>query len=151
MLRDLGYSVRGTDIIDRLHDGTIEELDFLNCHEQWNGDILTNPPYKFALEFTEKALELIGTGNKVYMFLKLTFLESSGRRKFFEENPPKMVYVFSNRILCGMNGDFYLRDNDGNIMTDKNGNPKKMSSAACYAWFEWEKGYQGEPHIKWIN
>ena len=34
------------------------------------GDIITNPPYKYALEFIEKALELIPEGNKVAMFFK---------------------------------------------------------------------------------
>lgn len=27
----------------------------------------------------------------------------------------------------------------------------KKSSAACYAWFIWEKGYAGKPEIVWIN
>lgn len=25
------------------------------------------------------------------------------------------------------------------------------SSAICYAWFVWEKGYKGKPEIEWIN
>lgn len=25
------------------------------------------------------------------------------------------------------------------------------SSAAAYAWFVWEKGYQGETIVKWFN
>lgn len=25
------------------------------------------------------------------------------------------------------------------------------SSAVAYAWFVWEKGYQGSPEIDWIN
>jgi hypothetical protein len=27
----------------------------------------------------------------------------------------------------------------------------KASSAIAYAWFEFEKGYSGDPIIKWIN
>ena len=69
------------------------------------------------------------------MFLKLTFLEGKSRRKFFKKYPPKKIYVCSGRIACAKNGDF------------KN----QMSSAVAYAWFVWEKGYQGKPTIEWIN
>ena len=35
---------------------------------------------------------------------------------------------------------------------DKHGEFEKYkSSAACYAWFVWEKGYTGKPEIDWIN
>ena len=54
----------------------------------FNGDIITNPPYKYAKEFVEKALEVIPKGNKVAMFLKLQFLEGKARRKMFETSPP---------------------------------------------------------------
>ena len=69
------------------------------------------------------------------MFLKLTFLEGQARRKLFEENPPKIVYVFSKRVKCAKNGNFE------NI----------SSSAVAYAWYEFEKGYKGDSIIKWIN
>ena len=81
----------------------------------------------------EKALESISTGNKVAMFLKLTFLESKSRKALFDKYPPKVIYVASKRLQCGMNGDF------------------KGTSAVCYAWFIWEKGFTGDPIIKWIN
>ena len=28
---------------------------------------------------------------------------------------------------------------------------EKKSSAVCYAWFVWEKGYKGDTIVKWIN
>lgn len=96
--------------------------------------IVTNPPYKYALEFCEKCVELMVP--KFAMFLKLTFLESKKRRRFFEKHPPKYVAVFSERITVARNGD-----------------PEafKKSSAACYAWFIWEKGFLGKPEILWLN
>lgn len=51
-------------------------------------DIITNPPYKFAREFVEKALEVVADGQKVAMFLKLTFLEGQARRELFRRCPP---------------------------------------------------------------
>ena len=69
------------------------------------------------------------------MFLKLTFLEGQARKQFFLENPPKTVYVSSSRLNCAKQGDFVTY----------------TSSAIAYAWFIWEKGYQGDTIIKWIN
>jgi hypothetical protein len=74
-------------------------------------------------------------GRKVAMFLKLQFLEGKSRKQFFLHNPPKVVYVSSSRLICAMNGEF----------------SKYPSSAVAYAWFVWEKGFQGDPIIKWIN
>lgn len=85
------------------------------------------------------------------MFLKITFLEGKSRRKLFEDYPPKRVYVSTSRILCGKNGDFYKRDENGNLIIDKDGNPMEDSSAVCYAWFIWEKGYKGDIILKHFN
>lgn len=105
-------------------------------------DILTNPPYKLALPFVKKALEIIDDGCHVIMFLRLAFLEGIERYFFFQENPPKKIYVLSNRFPCAKNGKFYE--------TDKNGNEKKIGSAIAYAWFIWEKGFKGKPTIEWL-
>lgn len=131
ILKDSGYEVTATDLIDR---GYGEVKDFFT-YDKFDGDIIMNPPYKNSIEFVKHSLDILKKGNKVAMFLKLTFLESSSRKKFFEENPPKIVYVSSSRLNCAKNGDF--------------GTYK--SSAIAYAWFIWEKGYKGDPIIKWFN
>jgi len=105
--------------------------------EQWDGDIITNPPFKYAQQFVEKALSLIPDGKKVAMFLRIQFLETKERREFFKSYPPKTVYVSSKRILCAMNGEF--------------ANYSKNGSAACYCWFIWQKGFNGETVLKWFN
>ena len=33
----------------------------------------------------------------------------------------------------------------------KNNNQSNKSSAIAFCWFVWEKGYSGDPVIKWIN
>ena len=136
VLESKGFEVISTDLIYRGF-GDPEPLDFLkDTLEDFEGDIITNPPYKYALEFVQRALESVHTGRKVAMFLKLTFLEGKKRREFFRDNPPKTVYVSSSRLNCAMNGDFvkYTQNN-----------------AICFAWFVWEKGFKGDPVIKWIN
>lgn len=135
VLESHGILSRKSDIVDRT--GNMEILNFLSNenNKKWHGDIVTNPPYKYALEFVEKSLSLIKRGRKVAMFLRIQFLEGRKRRKLFDRNPPKAIYVPSKRLSCAKNGDF---ENYGN-------------GAVCYAWFVWEKGFSGKPVIDWIN
>ena len=140
-LRDFGHGVFYTDIIDYGYPDTILH-DFFGKSPFGNSkstmDILTNPPYSMAKEFIEHALDIVGDGRKVVMLLKLTFLESKKRRELFEKYPPKYIYVSSSRLQCAKNGDFE---------TYKNG----TGTAIAYAWFVWEKGYKGEPVVRWFN
>ena len=126
-----GYKVRCSDLIFR---GYGEKKNFFD-YKKWNGDIITNPPYKYAREFVEHALDIIPIKSKVAMFLKLSFLESVKRKKMFQKYPPKKVYVSSSRIVCAKNGDFKTYN----------------QSAIAYAWFVWEKGYKGRTVIEWFN
>lgn len=95
-----GYDVKSSDIIDRGYQNT-EIIDFLVSDNKENRDIITNPPYKFAQQFVEHAMDIAHDGFKMAMFLKLTFLEGKARRKMFEQIPPNKVYVFSSRMCCG--------------------------------------------------
>ena len=131
VLEGKGYNVLSTDLIDRGY-GTGGK-DFLKETTRFHGDIITNPPYKYAREFVEKALELIQPGNKVAMFLKLTFLEGQRRRDLFQHRPPQVVHVSSGRLQCSKNGNFVGQ------------------SAVAYAWFVWRKGYPGPTQLKWFN
>lgn len=149
VLEQYGYNVHSMDLIDRGYgEGGI---DFLKYNETIDADIITNPPYSLAKEFVEHAMDLVTDGHKIAMFLKLTFLESSGRKALFKKYPPKKIWVSSSRIPCGKNGDFYDRDKDGNIKYDKSGKPKEVSSAVCYAWFIFEKGYTGSITVDLFN
>lgn len=89
-----------------------------------------------AAEFVRHALELVEDGQKVAMFLKIQFLEGKERRKLFEEHPPKVIYVSSNRLTCAKDGDFERA---------------KGANAICFAWYVWEKGWRGDTILKWIN
>ena len=129
-----GFNVKSTDLIDRGYG--ITGVDFLKETNDFSGDIITNPPYKYAEQFVEKALELILKGNKVAMFMGIQFLEGKGRKRFLEKNNLKYVYVSSSRLNCAKNGDFVKYNNN---------------SARCYAWYIWEKGYEGDTILKWFN
>ena len=118
-----GYNVYSSDLVDRGYgEGIWDFLSMYSCPALDEFDILTNPPYKYAKEFVLKALELVNDDRKVYMFLKLTFLEGNVRySELFSKFPPKTIYVFSGRVLCAKNGEFERLKGGG--------------SAVAYAWF----------------
>ena len=119
------------DLIDRGYGET--GINFLDYNEKWSGDIVTNPPFKLAQEFIEHALDIIETRCRVYMLIKLQYLEGKARRELYDRKQLKTVYVFTNRLTCSRKCDF----NEG--------------SAVAYAWYEFEKDWNDEPKIKWIT
>lgn len=130
-----GYKTINTDLIIR--GGGMTQLDFLKYVPDTPNqlDIITNPPYKHAKQFIEHAIEISAPGVKIAMFLKLTFLETKNRYRFFMKHPPKKVYVFSHRVQCAMNGRFDIYSNN----------------AVAYAWYVWVVGWNGEPVIRWLE
>ncbi len=135
-LTDHGYKVYASDIVDR---GYGQVQDFFTM-EQLPADcktILTNPPYKYAMEFVLHALKILPEYGLCIMFLKTTFLEGIKRYKnLFKDNPPCIVAQFKQRIQCALNGNF---------------EKYTTSSAAAYAWFIWQKSERViNPRILWI-
>ena len=122
-----GYKVFSSDLVDRGY-GT-SRVDFL-METQKHDNIVTNPPFKNALEFAERALEL--SRYKVALLLKLSFLEGVARRNFFRSYPPEKVWVFSQRQA---------------LM--KNGEPHSGGMLAL-AWFVWSKGNIESPTVGWV-
>ena len=138
VLREHGYKVYATDIADYgCQDAIVNFLETNSLFQDeidWDGDIVTNPPYGLSTEFAVRALEAVKPGRKVAMFLRTLFLEGTKRYDvLFKENPPKFIYVFTNRQVSDKNDDF------------------DHGSAISYSWFVWEKGYKGEPVVKWIK
>jgi hypothetical protein len=125
-----GFQVHSTDLIDR--DYGNQEDFFVSDYVADN--IVTNPPYKLALEFVLKSKKQ--SRNKIAMFLKTVWLESDSRYEMFQDKefPLKTVYQFSKRV------SLY-----------KNGVKMKNSGMIAYAWFVWDKDYVGKPTIEWIN
>lgn len=132
VLQAHGYQVISTDLVYRGF-GDPEPLDFLKeTLDGFEGDIITNPPYSTGLEFVQRALESVRPGGKVAMFLKVQFLEGQKRGAFFKDTPPRTVYISRSRLSCAKNGDF----------------ERFPDSAIAYVW---EKGFTGDPVIKWFN
>jgi len=133
VLENKGYIVDKTDIVDRGYFGT-KIQNFLNSTNNYNGTILTNPPFVFAEEFVRKGMEILTNNNLLVLFLKVQFLESKSRKKLFKEYPPKFVYINSERQHTAKDANF----------------DKYRLATLCFCWFIWQKGYTGETIIRWI-
>lgn len=83
--------------------------------------IITNPPYKMALEFVEKSLDIVKPNGKVIMLLRTNFLESKKRFDFWQKNPVSGLYVLSQRPSFTGKG----------------------TDATSYSWFVWDKSVFG--------
>lgn len=128
------------DLIDRGYPGTFV-CDYLG----WETDdvfdaIITNPPFSLATEFIEKSMSLLIPGGLCAVFMKIQFLEGEKRKKLFDVYPPHWIYVFRKRMDVFANGE------EINPRTGK-----KWATTFCFAWFVWEKGYTGEPIIRWLD
>ncbi len=123
------YDVISSDLIDR---GYGDQLDFLESNITVD-NIITNPPFKLALDFVLKSKKL--GRKKIAMFLKTVWLESESRYEMFQDKefPLKTVYQFSKRVTLY-----------------KEGIKMKNSGMISYAWFVWDRDYVGKPYIEWI-
>lgn len=134
VLKEAGYNVISTDKIDRGYG--VGGVDFLTCGKTFNGDILTNPPYRLAVPFIRRAMAALREGQKAFFMLRIQFLEGRARKQLFKEFPPKYIAVYSERQKCAKDGDFEKHC--------------KNASTQAYAWFVFEKGYKGITQILWI-
>ncbi len=89
VIEGFGYKVRSTDIVTG--------DDFLKCSTRWEGDIITNPPYRLLDEFIEKAIEL--ASGRVAMLMPIGALGGKNRlRKLWTVTPPEVVLIIASRM-----------------------------------------------------
>jgi hypothetical protein len=127
-----GFKVYSSDIIDykfgRIHD-------FLNPPNVVDypivDNIITNPPFNQALEFVKMSKKY--SREKVAFLLKTQFLEGVERYEMFQDRdfPLKKIYQFTRRLSFSTS----------NTTT---------GGMIAFAWYIWERGYEGEPTIDWI-
>lgn len=135
-----GFNVVSTYLIDRGYRPGLygENCNFLSEKNDYAAvHIITNPPYKYAQEFVEKAMEILKDGKLCCMFLKLTFLEGKKQYEMFKKFPPEKILVFSSRVNCAHSGNFEKEPERG--------------GAVAYAWYIWRKGNTNSPVIEWIK
>ena len=95
--------------------------------------VIGNPPYLYSEEFIRNSLSYLREGGYLLFLLRLDFLCSEKRREtLWKDFPPKEVWICSRRPGF-------------NTPTDRN------TDSNSYAIYLWEKGYYGEPTIKWLD
>jgi hypothetical protein len=133
VLRDVGHALIASDIVDYgdLHfvrDFLTETKMPANCTA-----IITNPPYKIANEFVTHALNL---APKVYLLLRLAFLESIKRTDILEHRGLARVHIFRRRLPM-MHRDGWAGP--------------RASSAIPFGWFVWSADHRGPTTIDRIS
>jgi hypothetical protein len=132
-LQAAGHDVLATDLVD--YDcGYPGGVDFLIpgiAESYFDGQeaIVTNPPFKNAAEFVERALTFTPY---VAMLLRLAFLESERRRFIIDDAPLARVRVFRKRLPA--------MHRDGWAGTHSN-------SGMAFAWFIWERDHTGPTEL----
>ena len=123
-----GYDVYSSDLIDRGYGET--GIDFLQSTRQVD-NIVTNPPFNLATEFTTHAFTL--ARKKVVMLSKVSYLEGIKRRtKIFDKKKLEKVLIFSRRVPFKKSGDTVAR------------------GLMAFGWFIYDVNYNGLPTIDWI-
>jgi hypothetical protein len=139
VLREAGHDVFATDLVDyESPDQDSAGVDFLipgiaESHFDGGRAIVTNPPFKNAEAFIERALVF---APYVAMLLRLNFLESVKRSNILEHSNLARVHVFRNRL---------------NMMHRDGWDGSKGSSAIAYAWFVWDKSHRGPTELHRIS
>jgi hypothetical protein len=132
VLAAAGYEVISTDLIDRgFGQGG---RDFLCEWTPLAPNIVTNPPFKWAIQFVERSLQL--TTGKVALFLRLAFLEGQERGRWFPTTPLARVWIMSRRVPV-MKGRLLEAGEKGGVL--------------AFAWFVWEHGHVGSPELRFLD
>ena len=135
VLRAAGHEVYATDLVDYdSPDQDAHGIDFLMEHGSapyYIGSIITNPPFKLADQFVRHALLLCP---RVYMLLRLAFLESERRSAILESGWLKRVYVFRERLP---------------MMHRAGWQGPRASSSIPFAWFVFDRGPIELRRISW--
>lgn len=136
VIEENGYEVKAYDIIDRGY-GNVGDF-FKVDYPKGKYDIISNPPYDNQLtELIKRCLSLCK--NKVALLLPLRYLSGKARfAELYKKYPPKTIYTYIERIGIAKNADFEKYSDAG-------------ANMEIYAWYIWEKGYNGSTELKWIE
>lgn len=126
-LRNRGFDVVSTDLYDWGCPDSSGGVDFLEASaERFKPDapfgIVTNPPFGIVEDFVERAISL---SPYVALLLRLAFLESEGRMRWFPNVGLRRVHIISERLPM-MHRHGWL-------------GPKLDKAALCFGWFIFER------------
>lgn len=119
VLKSNQHDVYSTDIVNRgYNDAT---LDFLQCTEAFDGDIMTNPPFNLVDNFINKGLEL--TQRRLLLLVPLAYIQTMKRYQLIEQYKCT-IYIYLKRINIAKDAQFEKYIN---------------KTKACYCWLVFDK------------
>lgn len=128
-LREYFAHVEGADVHDYGAGFPVQDYLFgpLPALVDWT---ITNPPFRLAEQFIERAIETSRQG--VAVIVRAAFLEGQGRfERLFSVNPPSHVLQFTERVVM----------HKGRLAPEG-------STATAYAWLVWMGGHHTQ--LSWI-
>jgi hypothetical protein len=129
-----GFQVFASDLIDYGLENCDTGVDYLKAapRRETHG-IVTNPPYKLAMKFAEKALR---ETFYLALLLRTNFLESTARIDFFREHQPARIWISSRRLP---------------MMHRHGWQGKRAPSNTCFAWFVWDRRSDTKCVVDWFD
>lgn len=135
VVREYCPTVYASDVGDY---GFGDVVDFIESSETPKAVdlIITNPPFKLALEFALKAIDL---APRVALLCRTQWLEGQERYdRLFSEKPPQRIVVFSERVT-GMHAGKW--------------DPNAGGGVQSYSWFIWDRAARSAqlfPELFWF-
>lgn len=137
--RALRYSTYGMDIVDR---GASARHRFTQCDFfQARGDfdnIVSNPPYKFGQAFLGRAIER--SRRKTAFLLRAQWANAAHRSAWLATLPLKRVLMVSPRPSM-----------PPGAVVEAMGEKNPSGGLQDYAWFIFERGFEGVPTFGWAH
>lgn len=129
-----GLTVIASDIADYGLVGCMTGVDYLKARPKPEVEgIVTNPPYKLAVRFAEKAIK---ETPYLALLLRTNFLESTARLTFFRRNPPARIWISSRRLP---------------MMHRHGWQGPRAPSNTCFAWFVWDAHSEKKRVVDWFD
>lgn len=133
-LREAGHTVIATDIADYGLADCKTGVDYLKAKPVAGvGGVVTNPPYKLAVQFAQKAIR---EAPYLALLLRTNFLESTSRLRFFREYQPARIWISSRRLP---------------MMHRLGWTGPRAPSNTCFAWFVWDVQAAEKCVVDWFD
>lgn len=135
VLKDNGFSnIKASDIQNEPYIVGRKGLDVYNVKSNLFDTIITNPPYNLMTKANMLDEFLRIAKHKVILLLNIFYLSSKERKEMLENSHLRIVYIHSERVTMFPYGE----------------EKPKSSGTKMYAWYVWDKEYNGEPIIRWL-
>jgi hypothetical protein len=133
-LQAAGFTVVASDIADYGLVDCESGVDYLTAKPIPGVEgIVTNPPYKLAVRFAEKALR---ENHYLALLLRTNFLESTARLQFFRKHQPARIWISSRRLP---------------MMHRHGWQGPRAPSNTCFAWFIWDAHTDQKRVVDWFD